>query len=64
MSPLEPSYLNTAGPEYSNMAETQEKKKSLKNIYMKSVEILKEEMKKSFKGIEENKQTVGGNEFS
>jgi hypothetical protein len=31
---------------------------------MKSVEILKEEMKKSFKGIEENKQTVGGNEFS
>lgn len=43
MSPLEPSNLSTTGLEYSNITETQEKKK-LKTNYMEMIKILKEKM--------------------
>ena len=39
MFPTEPCYLMTAGPEYFNIAEAQEK--DLKTNYMKKIESLK-----------------------
>lgn len=47
MSPLEPSYTTTAGPEYSNTAEAQEN--DITTNARKMVEVLTEEMNKSVK---------------
>lgn len=44
MAPPEPSYPTTVRPEYFNAAEAQ--KKDLKTIFMKVIEVLKEEIKK------------------
>ena len=55
MSLLEPSYATTAGHEYSNLAETQEK--DLKTNYRKMMELLKEKMNESLKEFQENTNT-------
>jgi hypothetical protein len=47
-----PAILVEAGTEHSNMAEGQER--DLKTNYMKMVQVLKEEMTKSLKEIQEN----------
>ena len=54
MSPLQPSYLIITGPKYSNLAED----KDFKTVWMKMIEVLKEEMNKSLKEIQKstNKQ--------
>jgi hypothetical protein len=52
MSLLEPSYPTTAGSEYSNIAEAQEK--DPKTAFMSMIEVFKEEMNKSLKEIQEN----------
>jgi hypothetical protein len=52
MSLQEPSYLTTAGHEYSKIAETQEK--DLKANYIKMIEVFKEEMNTSLKEIQRN----------
>ena len=52
MSLLEPSYPTTAGTEYSNIAEAQEK--DPKTAFMSMIEVFKEEMNKSLKEIQEN----------
>ena len=49
MSPLESSYSITAGPEYSKVAEAEDK--DLKTKYMKVVEVLDKEMNKSLEEI-------------
>lgn len=56
MSLLEPSPPTTASPEYSSIAEAQEK--DLKINYIKMIEFIKEEINKSLKEIQEdtNKQ--------
>jgi hypothetical protein len=54
MSPLQPSYLIITGPKYSNLAED----KDFKTVWMKMIEVLKEEMNTSLKEIQKstNKQ--------
>ena len=52
MSPTEPSCPTTAGPEYFNTAEIQEK--DLKTNYMEMIEYLEKKMSKSLKQIHEN----------
>ena len=55
MFSIEPSCPTTAGPEYPSITEAQEK--DLKTNYMKIIEVLKEEMDKSFNEIQDkNKQ--------
>jgi hypothetical protein len=56
ISPLEPRYRTTAGPEYSNIHEAQEI--DLKNTFMNIREMLKEEMNKPLKEILENTNIV------
>jgi ribosome-binding ATPase YchF (GTP1/OBG family) len=61
MSLPEFSYPTTAGPKYYNIAESQEK--VLKTNYIKEIELLKEEMNKSFlknsnKQLEEMKKSL------
>ena len=58
MSPPEPSYLTTAGPEKSNIAEAQEK--YLKSSYMKT-EVIKKEGISPLKNIVKYKQAIEGN---
>lgn len=50
MFPLEFSYHTTAGADYSNKDEAQEK--YIKTNYMKKIEVLKEKMNKSFKEVQ------------
>lgn len=45
MTPLEPSYPTTEGPEYSHITEVQEK--DVKTNYVKMIKFLKEEINKS-----------------
>lgn len=52
MFPLEATNLIRAGPEYSNIAETQEK--ALQNNCMKMIETYKEEMNCYLKEVQEN----------
>jgi hypothetical protein len=52
MIPSEPTYPTKTSPEYSNTAEMQEK--NLKTNFLKMINILREEMNKYFKGIQEN----------
>lgn len=54
MAPPEPRYHTTVAPGYSNTGEAQEN--NLKSNLMKTIEALKEEINKSFKEIQENKQ--------
>lgn len=56
MAPPEISYPTTAGPEYSNKAEAQEK--HFKTICMKMIEFLKEGINKSLKEIQEKSSQV------
>ena len=61
MSPSEHSYPTTATSKYSNTAEAQEE--DLKTNFMKMIGILKEEMNKSLKEIQENtKKKIERNE--
>lgn len=53
MCQLEPSYPIKAGPEYYNIIEAEEK--DLQTIYREMIEVLKEEMNKSLRGIWENR---------
>jgi hypothetical protein len=53
VSPLEPSYPATAGSEYSNIAEAQEK--DIKTAFMNMIEVFKDEMNKSPLKIYENR---------
>ena len=46
MSPLQPSYATTSGPEYSNIAEVQ---KRLKTAFIKMIVVLKQENNKFLK---------------
>lgn len=55
MFSIEPSYPTRAGPEYSSIAETQGK--NLKTNYLKMIEVLKEEMNKSFNEIQNKNKT-------
>lgn len=51
MAPSEPSNPTTARPEHSNTAKAQEN--DLKTDFMKMIEVLKEEMKKSLEEYQE-----------
>ena len=52
MSSPDPSYPTIASPKYSNTTEAQEN--DLETNLMKMIEVLKEEMNKPFKEIQEN----------
>ena len=56
MSPLEPSNPNTAGPEYSNRAKEQQNpnKERLKTVWLKTKNILKKKINKSFNKVQGN----------
>ena len=52
MAPPEPSYPTTARPKYSNIAEAQEN--NLKINFMRMTKVLKEEMSRFLREIQEN----------